>query len=108
MSPTSPTGPTTTALCLEGELTIYRAAELRATLQAALAGLPAGSELELDLAAVTAIDSAGVQLLISAGKTARAGQCELRLAGHSVAVTEVFAALDLAALFGAPLPAPCA
>ena len=92
-------------LAIDGELTIYRAAELRITLQNALASKP---ELELDLAAVTEMDSAGVQLLMAAKKTARAAQCELRLVGHSPAVLEVFETLDLAAHFGDPLLVPAA
>jgi len=86
---------------IEGELTIYRAAELRSSLQAALAGLAEGAELELDLAGVTEMDSAGVQLLMAAQKSAHAAQRGLRLVGLSAAVLEVFETLDLAAHFGA-------
>jgi len=82
---------------IEGELTIYRAAELRTALQAALA---AGGDLEVDLSGVTEMDSAGVQLLMAAKNSARATQRELRLTGHSAAVLEVFETLDLAAHFG--------
>ena len=85
------------SLCLEGELTIYRAAELRASLQQALAGTPAGGALELDLAGVTEMDSAGVQLLMAARKSARAARCDLRLVGHSPALLEVFQTLHFAA-----------
>ena len=95
----------TASMCIEGELTIYRAAELCAGLKAALAG---GGDLELNLATVTEMDSAGVQLLMAAKKTARAAQRELRLVGHSPAVLEVFETLDLAAHFGDPLPMPAA
>jgi anti-sigma B factor antagonist len=85
---------------LDGELTIYRAAELRVALQAALAET---GDLELDLAGVTELDSAGVQLLISAKKTAAATQRELHLVNHSPAVLEVFELLNLAGHFGDPL-----
>jgi anti-sigma B factor antagonist len=85
---------------LDGELTIYRAAELRVALQAALA--PAG-DLELDLSGVTELDSAGVQLLLSAKKTAAATQRRLRLVNHSAAVLDVFELLNLAGHFGDPL-----
>jgi len=93
-----------TALRLDGELTIYRAAELRLVLQQALAGLSAGAGLEVNLADVTEMDSAGVQLLLSASKTGRARGCELRLVDHSPAVLEVFGTLQLAPLFDAALP----
>ncbi len=95
----------TTSLCVEGELTIYRAAELRTCLQSALAGVAAGGALELNLAGVTEMDSAGVQLLMAARKSARAVQSELRLVAHSPAVLAVFETLDLAAHFGDALPA---
>lgn len=84
---------------IEGELTIYRAAELRGALQAALAE---SGDLEIDLAGVTEMDSAGVQLLMAAKNSARATQREVRLTGHSPAVLEVFETLDLAAHFGTP------
>jgi anti-sigma B factor antagonist len=93
------------ALAIEGELTIYRAAELCEALKSALA---AGGELEVNLAGVTEMDSAGVQLLMAAKKSAQAAQRTLRLVGHSPAVLEVFEMLDLAAHFGDPLLIPAA
>jgi anti-sigma B factor antagonist len=87
-------------LSIHGELTIYRAAELKQELLAALA-TPA--ILEIDLSGVTDIDTAGLQLLMLAKKTAQAQQRELRLVAHSPAVTEVFELLNLAAYFGDPL-----
>jgi anti-anti-sigma factor len=84
---------------IDGELTIYRAAELAATLKAALAALPAGAPLEIDLAAVAEMDSAGAQLLIAAHKSARAAGRALRLRHASPAVLEVFETLQLAAFF---------
>lgn len=94
------------SLALDGELTIYRAAELRDTLIKALAALNDGSALELDLAEVSELDIAGVQLLMAAKKSAQAAQRDLRLVGHSPAVLEVFETLDLAAHFGDPLLMP--
>lgn len=85
---------------IQGELTIYRAAELKQELLAALAE-PAG--LEIDLSGVTDIDTAGLQLLMLAKKTAQAQQHELRLVAHSPAVIEIFELLNLAAYFGDPL-----
>ncbi|MGV8891582.1 MAG: STAS domain-containing protein [Burkholderiaceae bacterium] len=87
-------------LRIQGELTIYRATELKQVLLAALAK---PSSLEVDLSSVTEIDTAGVQLLMLAKKTAQAQQCELRLVAHSPAVTDVFELLNLAAYFGDPL-----
>ncbi len=83
---------TVSSLNIEGELTIYRAAEVCATLKAALAG---GGDLEVNLKDVTELDSAGVQLLIVARRAARDAQCTLRLVGHSAAVLDVFEILGL-------------
>ena len=86
-------------LRIDGELTIYRAAELCEALKGALAGAPDRGALEVDLSAVTEMDSAGVQLLMAARKSARAAGRELRLANASRAVAEVFAILRLDAHF---------
>lgn len=87
-------------LQIEGEMTIYRAAELKDVL---LASLNKVAELEVDLSSVTELDTAGVQLLLAAKKTAQARQQEMRLVAHSAAVLEVFETLDLAGHFGDPI-----
>jgi len=84
-------------LRIDGELTIFRAAELKPVL------LTEPMPLELDLSGVTELDSAGVQLLMLAKRAAQAQQRELRLVAHSPAVIEVFELLNLAAYFGDPL-----
>jgi len=91
------------ALRIDGELTIYRALELKQTL---LDTVEAQPKVELDLSAVTEIDTAGLQLLMLAKRAAQACQRELRLVGHSPAVLEVFQLFDLAAFFGDPLVVP--
>ncbi|RZI84615.1 MAG: anti-sigma factor antagonist [Rubrivivax sp.] len=91
------------SLRIEGEMTIYRAAELKQTLLTALDG---ATHLELDLHDVTEIDSAGVQLLLLAKGIAQSRSCDFRLVNHSPAVLEVFELLDLAAYFGDPLLIP--
>lgn len=90
-----------TPLILDGELTIYRAAELKPVLLQALA--QADAALEVNLAGVTEFDTAGLQLLMLAKQQAGALQRELRLAGHSPAVLEVFELFNVAAFFGDPL-----
>jgi anti-anti-sigma factor len=71
------------AYVIDGEMTIYRATELRAGLQTALA---AGSgDFAFDLTGVTEVDCAGIQLLIAAAKSAAAAQRRLRLSGLSPA-----------------------
>ena len=92
-------------LHVDGEMSIYRAAELKDVLLAALQGQRV---LEIDLAQVSEIDSAGVQLLMMAKQAAHAKGAELRLVHHSPAVIEVFELLDLAGHFGDPLLVPAA
>jgi anti-sigma B factor antagonist len=85
---------------IEGEMTIYRASERKQELLHALAHPEA---VELDLSKVSELDTAGVQLLILAKHTAQSRQAALRFVGHSAAVREVFALLNLAAYFGDPI-----
>jgi anti-sigma B factor antagonist len=89
-----------TPLRIEGELTIYRAAELKGTLLAAVAE---HETLDIDLSAVTEFDTAGVQLLLLAKRAAAARRHTLRLVGHSTPVIDVFELLDLSNHFGDPI-----
>ena len=93
----------TTATCLriEGELTIYRAAELAEVMKGSLAQVPAGGAFELDLSGVTEMDCAGVQLLIAARRSTDESGRTLRVAGRSAAVDEVLHTLQLASQFPA-------
>ena len=87
----------TAALRIEGELTIYHAAELKQM----LLPLPSGNDaIELDLSRVSEIDSAGVQLLLLARREASRAGREWRLGATSPAVDEAFALLDLHGHFG--------
>jgi anti-anti-sigma regulatory factor len=79
----------TPVLRIEGELTILRAAELKAAL---LADPP---PTEVDLSGVTEIDTAGVQLLMLADREARAAGRSLRLVSPSAAASEVLDLLRL-------------
>jgi anti-anti-sigma factor len=84
----------TTALRIEGEFTIFLAAKLMPVL------LQEPAPTEIDLSGVTEMDSAGVQLLMLAKRSALEQDRELRLVGHSPAVLEVFELLNVAAYFG--------
>lgn len=83
-----------TVLRLEGELCIYRAAELKPVI---LCDPP---PTEIDLSGVTEFDTAGLQLLMLAKREAMAAQRPLHLVHHSKAVLEVFETLNMAAYFG--------
>lgn len=75
------------SLAIEGELSIYTVAELKARLERALGDCRA---LQIDLAAVTEMDAAGVQLLFAVTQEARRRATPLRLKGCSEAVRAVF------------------
>jgi anti-sigma B factor antagonist len=81
-------------LRIEGELTIFRAMELKPAM------LPTPPLTDIDLSGVTDLDTAGLQLLMLAKKAAQTEGRELRLVGHSPAVLEVFELLNVAAYFG--------
>lgn len=80
------------ALAVEGELTIYRAAELKDVL---LAAVREHEEPAFDLSSVTEFDSAGVQLLLVARQEAARLGKELRLLAPSPAVRDVYALLGM-------------
>ena len=85
---------TAAAVHIEGEFTVFTAAELKPIV---LCNPP---PQEIDLSGVTEIDTAGVQLLMVAKRTATEQGRELRLVGHSPAVIDVFELLNVAAYFG--------
>jgi anti-anti-sigma factor len=87
---------------IEGELSIYRAQELRDEFLSH-PQLEPGGEIELDLSAVSELDGAGLQLLVAMKKEAQKRQCGLRLSGHSPAVLEALDLCDLGGYFGDPL-----
>jgi anti-anti-sigma factor len=85
-------------LSLDGELTIYRAAELKQTLLEPLARC---GELEVDLSKVTELDSAGIQVMLLAQRTAATKGVELRYVAHSAPVAQVLRLLGLGSALGA-------
>jgi len=84
-------------VCIEGEFTIYRAAELKAEL---LDALQRAVAIELDLTNVSELDSAGVQLLLLLKRQATAQGVVTRIVGQSPAVSEVFALANLSGYLG--------
>ena len=97
------TSPKQIDLQIEGELSIYRADELK---RALIEPLQKGVRLVVNLAAVTELDTCGLQLLMLAKRTATKLGCELQLVAHSPAVLEVFELLNVAAFFGDHLVIP--
>ncbi|GAB4218443.1 MAG: hypothetical protein Fur007_24280 [Rhodoferax sp.] len=84
----------TEPLRIEGELTIFRAMELKPVLLAN----PAPEAI--DLSEVTDFDTAGLQLLMMAKRAAQAQGNDLRLLNHSPVVLDVFERLNVAGFFG--------
>jgi anti-sigma B factor antagonist len=85
-------------LAVEGEMTIYRAAELKPAL---LEAVRAHDAPALDLSAVTEFDSAGLQLLLTARQEAARLGKRLAVSAASAAVRDVFTLLGMD-LEGAP------
>ena len=88
------------AVRMGGEMTIYTAVEQKNQLLEKLDGC---AELEVDLADVGEIDSAGVQILLVLKREAERAGRSLRLVNHSQAVFDVLDLLNLQAHFGDPM-----
>jgi len=84
-------------IAIDGEMTIYRAADLKATV---LDALRKTQVLEIDLSGITELDTAGLQVLMLAKQHATTLGHQLHLVGHSAAVLEIFDMLDLGGYFG--------
>jgi anti-sigma B factor antagonist len=87
-------------IAIEGEMTIGIAAEMHNELTTSLACC---EEIEISLAGVSEIDSAGLQLMVAAKREAMSKNKTLRFVGHSQAVLDVLDLCDLAGYFGDPL-----
>lgn len=85
---------------IEGEMTIYNALELKEQM---LSPLGQCAHVEIELAGVSEIDSAGLQLLMMVKNEARARGKSLGISGHSPAVLEVLDLCNLESFFGDPV-----
>lgn len=93
----------TQRLAIIEDMTIYNAAAHKQTL---VEGLNACDELELDLSAVSEIDTAGFQLLVLVKREAARLNKTARIVAHSPAVREVVDFFNMAAHFGDPMLIP--
>jgi anti-sigma B factor antagonist len=91
-------------LHIEGDMTIYTAADLKNDLMNHMAQ---PCEREIDLSDVSEMDSAGLQILILAKREAERHGTSLRLTGHSRAVLDVLDMCNLASYFGDPVVFSC-
>ncbi|MDO9106712.1 MAG: STAS domain-containing protein [Methylovulum sp.] len=87
-------------LAIEDELSIFTAAAQKPVL---LAFLDSGDDLELNLARVNEIDTAGLQLLILLKREAAQRGKALRFVMHSKAVLGVLELARLTSAFGDPV-----
>ncbi len=87
-------------LAVSGEMTIYTAGELKSQL---LAPLEKGSSLEVDLAGVSEIDTAGLQLLALLKIEAAARDKKATFVGHSQPVMDIIDLCGLDGFFGDPV-----
>lgn len=86
-------------LALDGELSIFQAAERKPELLHVLSLVQ--QTLSLDLSAVDEIDTAGVQLLLLLQREIQRSGREIEVVAYSPAVLAVFDLLQLHELFGA-------
>jgi anti-anti-sigma factor len=91
-----------TALAICGEFTVFTAAALKASLIDAIAQAET-ADIAIDLAGVTEIDSAGVQLMVMAKREAASYGKNLHFIGHSGPVLDLIDLCDLSGFFGDPL-----
>jgi anti-anti-sigma factor len=97
MSRTEKTDQKAVQLAVEGEMTIFRAADLKAAM---LSEMELGQVVEIDLSRVTEIDSAGLQLMVAAKLEAILRGKELHFSGHSQPVLDMLDLCDLGGFFG--------
>ncbi|MDR2838100.1 MAG: STAS domain-containing protein [Azonexus sp.] len=90
-------------LTVVNDLTIYHALEQKQVLLDALATT---DDLELNLAQVTEMDTAGLQLLVLLKKEAQKAGKRVRIVAHSQAVSAIIDFCNMAAEFGDPLVIP--
>lgn len=90
----------TTHIEIKGEMSIFTALTVR---QQLLDALEQPGDVEVDLSAVSEVDSAGIQLLIAAKREAVLRERTLRFSGHSRAVFDLLELYDVAGQLGDPL-----
>lgn len=103
MSKQSKSATSAQRLSIVEDMTIYHAADQKQILVEALAGC---EELELDLSAVSEIDTAGFQLLVLIKREAARLGKRAGIVAHSPAVSEVVDFFNMAAHFGDPMLVP--
>lgn len=87
-------------IALEGEMTIYTAADMKTRL---LTALDESNGLEIDLSAVSELDTAGLQIMVLVKREAGHQGKTLLFIDHSQAVLDVLDVTGLGSVFGDPV-----
>jgi len=85
---------------IEGEMTIYNAAQTKESLLSVMADC---NEIEMDLGRVSEIDTAGLQLLALVKREAADSNKPLQFVAHSQAVLDMLDLCNLSGVFGDPV-----
>ena len=85
---------------IESEMTIYEAQDINTKLKQ---HIHACDKIELGLEGVTELDTAGVQILLMAKRSAEQSGKAFHITSHSDAVVQVFELLNIAHEFGDPI-----
>lgn len=99
---TSSAESTAPTLVICGEFNIFTAAAIKDRLVEFIRTADA-AEVEISLADVSEIDSAGLQLMVMAKREAAGRGKALRFSGHSAPVLDLIDLCDLAGMFGDPI-----
>lgn len=97
------TTPPATTLSVNGEFTIFTADAHKTALMNAIAQTSADSSVDIDLSAVTEIDTAGLQLMLLAKHEAAAVGRSVTFSNHSDAVLDLVSLFDLVGQLGDPV-----
>ena len=85
---------------IEKDMTIYSAAQIKKDMISAMDNC---NEIEMNLAHVSEIDGAGLQLLALAKREAADRNIPVRFVSHSKAILEMLDLCNLAGVFGDPV-----
>ena len=85
---------------VNGDMTIYEAGEINDLFLKALAE---HNKLNINLSAVSEIDSSGLQLMVSLKKDAEALEKTVQFSSHSKAVIDFLDLFDMTSFFGDPI-----
>jgi len=85
---------------IDGEMSIYSAAQTKESLLSAMADC---NEIEMNLAHVSEIDAAGLQLLALVKREAADSNKPLQFVAHSQAVLDMLDLCNLSGVFGDPV-----